>query len=712
MGVKGSPTRKGNGVAMSTDEILKFKLSLEGIPSALMPDEYSSSDGIDNLNDLVLCRDAEGEPHAVYHQVKWSFIPYDPVNKPVINFDMLVGRKALDEEQKQALEVWIAETKYILFLLMYYRQTGHTGRMTIGTLYLYYRLLSHMSCFCLKMISDNPFVTSLSLRDVFSSKMWIAKYLMQPDIPEWRIRLLRGLLSHLETIGENKTGIGIPKGVREDIEVDSEEKTVNQHPPIPPDIYVALLNRFDDSMDLIEPHIKKLEKFIARFSDPFYGRTEETQERHSRDILDFHYRPTFPEALSKYRLVGFAKTFDINSVRDLTMWLHKVQALLKMTIHIYTGMRDKEALRIEYNCVEQEEITSERKGDDGVVVEARMIDVISTTTKFTGYRKVSRWLLPEEALRAVTIVKGIARGLSAVCGVNYSEQKIFISPTVITHSAQRGQVAYPNLRKRHISHWISDITITDKDVSLLSAIDGSRDWMDDPMFGVGEIWPLTSHQGRRSLAMYGSNSGLVKLPTLRRQYHHVCAGMSRYYTNGFDKITQVFGVYDEDTGEYVLPDHHIIHEVQTAIHVAKAGQLMNELILGDESLFGKRGGYIERLRADTPDDEVFIIEVRAETERKVAAGEMTYRENLVGGCVGLTPCDDYVLGDVSAGHCLTCPDSSTKMSKVEALIVEIKQDMKKFEKDSGEYKSLAAELRTLEDYREYKINRRETFNGG
>ncbi len=70
--------------------------------------------------------------------------------------------------------------------------------------------------------------------------------------------------------------------------------------------------------------------------------------------------------------------------------------------------------------------------------------------------------------------------------------------------------------------------IEEEDIKELEDIDPFRAWHTEPEFAIGKRWPLTTHQLRRSLAVYANASGLVRLSSLRRQLQHITREMSLY----------------------------------------------------------------------------------------------------------------------------------------------------------------------------------------
>ncbi|CAI8922600.1 hypothetical protein EMIT0P258_50012 [Pseudomonas sp. IT-P258] len=92
----------------------------------------------------------------------------------------------------------------------------------------------------------------------------------------------------------------------------------------------------------------------------------------------------------------------------------------------------------------------------------------------------------------------------------------------------------------------TSILIDSQDLIELAATSPELDFAAKESFAVGQPWNLTSHQFRRSLAFYGSSSGFISLPSLKKQYKHMTLQMARYYANNFENLKTIFGYYDPE----------------------------------------------------------------------------------------------------------------------------------------------------------------------
>jgi hypothetical protein len=97
---------------------------------------------------LVLCRDENGVPTAVYGAAKWDFAPYrlSAVREQVFHF-----RLSDDEQQSDEEVELIVELKRLLFCIMYFAESGKAGSLATGTLESYFTVLRMAARFCLSM---------------------------------------------------------------------------------------------------------------------------------------------------------------------------------------------------------------------------------------------------------------------------------------------------------------------------------------------------------------------------------------------------------------------------------------------------------------------------------------------------------------------------------------------------------------------------------
>ncbi|WP_323885895.1 hypothetical protein [Aeromonas veronii] len=660
------------------------------------PDAFSGDFDIAPPSDeFILCKDVKGNATAIYGNDLWDFSPYSSSENQTYNlcFESIRG---VNEEHTQLLR---KEVKWIMFCLIYKTGSGRFGRLCTSTLYGYFRITCMVVDIAVKL-SNNPFNNRLMyIRDVLGNK----KNIENLDLSKSGAKNFNSLISKLVGFGKEKLGYSVCS-----VKLHRIYNKDKQHPVIPVSLYLHYVNKLTDELEKLHTGTTKITKFLVKFSEKGYGLAHSSQ-RSSKSKL----KPTMKEAIAAHGLNDVLSNVTTHS--QLLKKIKQIQYTLKMAIHLYTGMRDQEVIRLPFNCISTVSLRKEEKDANGkVVVPVNMIQILSTTTKYTGYRKDDAWYAPDIIIKAIEVLQRIARGLCFRKGVtDMSEIPLFLSAGSLRGSVDGEESedkfsAFGKIKKLGVPQWFLDAVITEKDMELLKASDPSRDFENERdgngelKFKIGGVWPLTSHQLRRSLAFYACSSGFVSIPTLKRQYKHLTAEITKYYSRNHQNIVSIFGHYDAQTGKWMLPETHVIFDCQAAFTMDVAEQFINDL-LEDEPLFGKSGSYMSRQAERIFDGEVSIVEFRATTEEKIKNGEIVYNKTLLGGCTNINGCDCRILGEFT--DCLSSDCAVIKRDKVEKQILEIQKAMQFYAPKDGEYQVLEAELDSLNKFKKYQMNK-------
>lgn len=657
----------------------------ENSDSTVAPDAAPQSVSFAPSPDFVLCRDKDGNPTAVYKDDVWDFNPYRLSAKKInkINFD-----KAFDSRgaEQQSL---IDEAKHILYCLIYFVGGGRLGKLSASTLLNYWFVIRTVLNFCYWQ-KENPLVGVLSLRQLLTTPVYLATFVDEHKNNRMITTLFSSILSGLVILGEDRLGYRVVSVG----DFKYGRGRCHQHPVIPTRIYLELINTLSDLLDQMHVGVDQFESLITKFDDEYYG-----LNLHNQKCLGLggkaYYRPDMVEALELHRLdMVFIGEFFCARKRAFSNALLKMQYVLKQVIHLYTGMRDQEVLRMTYNCLADEFYIKETVDDSGMMRDrAKSVSIISTTTKFTGYRKSEAWFAPGEVVKAVKIAQAICRGLAKLYKIKTDANcPLFLNPAILKHKESEVGVGALAASYTKIAA-IEALVIESSDLQELSQTDSKRDFYSDPKFAVGQLWPLSSHQFRRSLAFYSSNSGFVSFPSLKSQYKHMTIEMSRYYSNGFENLRTIFGYYNSEKKEFVLPSSHVALEFQMGMTMGIANQLLSDVLFRDEPLFGGTGSYMERQKARVDKGEVCIEEVRSETLARVKSGDISYRQTLLGGCTKVGRCDSFLLGDYT--ECLSCEGAIIKSEKVNDAIESATAELANYAEGSGEYQITKGDLERL-----------------
>lgn len=631
---------------------------------------------------FVLCRDEKGNATAIYSEPVWDFNPYRLSANKIgrIFFDTVLGGSGQDQ---QAL---IEEAKHLLYCLIYFAGGGRRGGLSADTLNQYWVVLRLAMQFCYEQ-KQKPMVGVLCLQQLFTVPVYLGAFISQRSFNQ---RAFAGILQGLTRVGEARLGYTVLNPDNFDV----DQADYKQHPVIPTQIYLKYINIAGDLLDQIYIGVERFESFIACFADEYYGLTHKRQ-RCLGVGGKAHWRPDMVQAIKDHGLTSvFAGEFECPHSKSLQRGLIQIQYVVKTVIHLYTGMRDQEVMRIPYHCLSDQVVRQAVVDDQGIERDKpQSVTVFSSTTKFTGYKKKGTWFAPAEVVRAVEVAQAICRGLARLYKIELDARcPLFLNPTILSFTRNRAEVGVTNFKPSRATALRRPL-IRKEDLEELAQSDPSRDFYNEPAFAVGQPWPLTSHQFRRSLSFYGSSSGFISLPTLRAQFKHMTIEMARYYSNHYDKLRTVFGYYDDKKKDFVLPSNHFAFEYQMAIPMSVANQLIADLLFNEEPLFGGTGSYMEKQKERLKSGEIQIEDVRADTEQRVKNGEISYRPTLLGGCSKVGRCDAFLLGDYT--ECLSCEGAIIKPARLNVAIKDATDELCSYVEGSGEYQIVKGDIERL-----------------
>jgi hypothetical protein len=367
------------------------------------------------------------------------------------------------------------------------------------------------------------------------------------EVPSQR---LHAILVHLHRLGTPVTGLQVPLRQLHGpmLERFGERGDSSQHPVIPTRVYQHFLATCERELEMVEAIAPQLEK---QLSHVYAG-----EPVRASDSLS---------SAAEY----FSCRMDL---WGLSAFVTEIYSLCQVLILALTGMRAAEAENLPYDCLRVVR-------QDGV----EHYSIEGVTTKLTGGRvKRASWVTSHLAVRAVMLAQRLSGAVHRAHGAEAykcSSDGTFLLFSRLgllggDYAADRGPGGFAdyiaNLSQRTFP------AITQEDIAELKRIDPHRAWESEPDFAVGARWPFTRHQLRRSLALYAHRSGLVTLPSLKRQLHHITMEMSMYYARGsaFAK-----GFIDEDKDHFAKEwaDSEALSD-----YLAYAAQVL----FSDERLFG------------------------------------------------------------------------------------------------------------------------------
>ena len=366
-----------------------------------------------------------------------------------------------------------------------------------------------------------------------------------------------------------------------------------------------------------------------------------------------------------------------------------IGALCQLVILSFTGMRAMEAETLPYDCLRETRL-------DGVT----HYTIEGVTTKLSGGRpRRASWVTSPLAARAVRLAQRLSGEAHRAHGVQGYAESTDGSHLLFC----RMGLHLKYVANRAVSNVHNEIeafrervfpTITAEDIAELKRVDMHRAWEDEPKYALGQQWPFTRHQLRRTLALFAHRSGLVTLPTLKRQLQHLTQEMSTYYARGsaFAK-----GFIDTDRT-------HFAKEWAETQGLSEYLAYAEQVLFSDERLFGGHAAWTQSRAVQASPVSVYS---REQTVRMFGKGELAYRETVLGGCASVEQCKstplDWMRLDCLESNCrnlVVVPSKLQRVIKAQQVTVE---RLYAVDETSVEYRIEAQTLQRLLDAQEKLI---------
>ncbi|WP_231753773.1 integrase [Burkholderia savannae] len=542
-------------------------------PIAERPDWYRVED------DTVVTRDTDGNAVLLFGQDAWDIQAYTfGLHRTHIHF-----RGHLPDGASRTLsEATTRQWKQAMYFLMH--EATDTTPAT-GTLKI---LSTHLRAFTLFTSARQ-----LTLYEGLSTAAVVLDYAAQAGM-ETKAQPLYSILVKLHRLGVDATGVRVPLAqldipLRERI---AQRAIYSQHPVIPTRIYQHFLSVCEQDLSIAEGAADMLSSHLAR--------------RYAGE------RPGVSAALK-----ATAAHFQCDDSPGVVSSL--VSSISALVILTFTGMRATAAETLPYDCLSETRL-------DGVT----HYTIEGITTKLAGGRpRRACWVTSPLAARAIRLAQRLsgeahrahgARGYAeSTVGSHLLFRQMGLRYGYVANRAGNIQEAIEAFRKRVFP------TITVEDIAELKRIDMHRSWEEESKYALGQQWPFTRHQLRRTLALYAHRSGVVTLPTLKRQLQHITQEMRMYYARG-----SAFAKGFIDTSRT-----HFAKEWAEAQHLSAYLAYAKQVLFSDERLFGGHAAWTQSRAVQASPVSVYS---REQTVRMFGKGELAYRETVLGGCVSVEPC--------------------------------------------------------------------------
>ena len=219
----------------------------------------------------------------------------------------------------------------------------------------------------------------------------------------------------------------------------------------------------------------------------------------------------------------------------------------------------------------------------------------------------------------------------------------------------------------------------------LRLFDAFRAWDENTSIAVGKIWPLTSHQFRRSVAVYASRSGMVSLPTLKTQFKHLSEVMTALYSEN-STFAQNFLI---DENGVPIDNGSVLMSFRDAVAFNTSVRFHEQVIQSERHLIGPIGAEIQRAKDKNSLPKIF--QSREETQMAVRQSRFNFKETPVGGCVLKGSCPHFAI-DLVLPCTSGCEHAILKPEKLETYIESLRFDLATLSPKSRPYQLIAKEI--------------------
>jgi len=605
----------------------------------------------------VISRDKNGNPVSVYGDLIWDFYPYRGPNEnryKKINFGLINPSSVM-------------EAKYVMGIIIYENSARNTISLKVGTLQGYFQSLIKLSNFS----SDRDLKLSDILCDFDLFGEFLRTHALLKDISS--LSTILGMLLRVRNLAFGFSDI-TPLQKQLVSQIRTEKKPNEQFAVIPQRLLSNLIIELDLFFTDFIAHEDAIHAFIDLLTaDKNYAVGTTVQLRNGISRPDF--RANFPEAASTAGLVELFKKYTVKCRKTFSKFISSLQYAVQIYICIFSGMRRSEIQGLKIGC-----LTSE-KNSKAVLVNGITTKPIPTSTN---------WVSIKDIIRPYDIAKRLALRI----GKEYDQlgkqnmlfpSTVFLGFTSSRKNLEKNQDTLDSTRQPHeIFGYLNQnkLITTSKDHEFLERIDPFRGWSSDVRFQIDRPWRFTYHQFRRSLAYYISQSGLVSLQSLQRQYKHLCAEMTVYYCqssggNGRPKD------FHNEFHKFLF---QIKPEADAAVYIAK-------ILENEKNIHGAESVRREvMLSVGSP----ITVSGRQELRKQFKSNQIAYSETPLGACLTRRKCSKRSILKLTS--CIDCDSSVVNFSKLEMAISSQSQFLKtvsRNERDDFIYRSEKLELEGL-----------------
>ena len=592
----------------------------------------------DELDAVVVCRDKDGNVTATFGQSDWNCFAFSrKKEKNNLKFSQFDAHPKLQRELKLFIYGW-------LFNLSPQQRKApkfSTVRSRLDNANITYRFLAQEGAYSLSALSS----TKLRLK--------LDEYLIKSE-------LRSGTLEHAfvainkatEYTAWHKVALGLAR-----IESKKEARRLNgrrqQQTLVIPERICHLI--YGKAMALIEealPHATLIADTERDLQDNYMQGKQILEDKvkaggvftfmNSDGSIDNHkfaiaISNYLPEQLNKLTkpLARKLPNIPLNNGRDFQRYLGQLITASYIVCAGFSGMRDSELDKLTPNSYYQDSLNG------------RVHHLLQSHTFKLGEKRET-WITAAVSKTAIDLMSILTKRWRE--DAQYPDEKytnsIWVNQTLRSHA--------PKL----ITNWNKRLQLFCKQFDFVITKDDYQECVEsnprsqvkiEKHVVVGQPWPMSTHQFRRTLAFYCVKNRLSSLVALKQQFKHLYLAMTEWYTNGGQLAS--------------LRDLKVDPQIQQTLDEINAESTANKIFKqwhSDEKLSGTHGKAIMKMRGDVPT----IYSSWDVIYKAVKDGKLTLHGSLHSYCKSGYNCD--MDGIVTPQFCVDCGSGSSIIDEQQA----------------------------------------------
>ncbi|KAA3645223.1 MAG: integrase [Proteobacteria bacterium] len=497
--------------------------------------EIYLSESWDILNKLPISSDSSGEIVSYYGDEIWDLSAYtnNQLNetKTKYSFSKFENNTLLNEQK-----------------LIAYSWLNFTGGRTIGYKLKITSLVTQQKILNLiYLYLDNLGLNSIAELGDENEFYKFCEYLKDKKLAFGSVQHYLGILANVIrlkniipvclTINSSKSFRSLARKLASD-----EKQTVNQYYSIPTNIMEKIYGKAISVIELCYPIKEELNDLLCllrenylegkhivdrKIDDGEWIWLTKKSTQYKTEVnkkIPIKDKEVIKEFVTKHKL----ESSDVFSSLNIRNIFSIIQTASYILCGAFSGMRKSELFHIK---------------TDGFVkrIENKQTyySIQSKTIKFIkGKTSQEEWLASPVCKKAIDVAEAITRNMrEQLCKSNNIKNRekaqcLWLSQAIKSRTPNiRGSSSLKNILKNFSK--FSEAVITDKDVSEFKIINpNSNEHIANEIIKSGVIWPLSTHQFRRTYAVFAKRHSLCTDMAIKQQFKHILLPMSQWYGEG------------------------------------------------------------------------------------------------------------------------------------------------------------------------------------